>query len=50
MIGISLVAGFRQTLNLMATVSNKCVESRQVPPFCWSQTDWEEHIQLVVSQ
>ena len=26
---ISLVAGFRQTLNLIATVSTQCVESRQ---------------------
>ena len=40
---ISLVAEFRQTLNLIATVvDTNALNPDKVSPFCWSQMDWEE--------
>ena len=39
---ISLVAGFRQTLNLIATVSTNALNPDKASPFFWSQMDWEQ--------
>lgn len=50
---ISLVAGFRQTLNLIATVSTQRVESRQSLAFLLVADGLgrsQSHIQLVVSE
>ena len=39
---ISLVAGFRQTLKLIATFRPNALNPDKVSPFCWSQMDWEQ--------
>ena len=39
---ISLVAGFRQTLKLVAMFRPHALNPDKVSPFCWSQMDWEQ--------
>lgn len=39
---ISLVAGFRQTLKLVATFRLNALNPDKVSPFCWSQMDLEQ--------